>query len=49
MDMILKKWNCKIKYNFFLEYINFKDGLIECKCLYCNKNYQRKFDEIFEK
>ena len=23
----------------------FKDGSIECKCLYCNKNYQRKFDE----
>ena len=25
--------------------INFKDGLIEYKCLSCNKNYQRKFDE----
>ena len=29
----------------FLEYKNFKDDLIEYKCLYCNKNYQRKFDE----
>ena len=27
---------CKIKY---------KDDLIECKCLCCNKNYQQKFDE----
>ena len=23
----------------FLEYANFKDGLIEHKCLCCNKNY----------
>ena len=29
----------------FLEYTNFKDDLIVCKCLYCNKNYQHKFDE----
>ena len=29
---------CEIKYkccNCFLEYINFKDDLIECKCLCC--------------
>ena len=32
-------------YNFFLEYINFKDELIEYKCLCCNKNYQHKFNE----
>ena len=25
--------------------MNFKDNLIECKRLCCNKNYQRKFDE----
>ena len=31
--------------NCFLEYKNFKDNLIEYKCLYCNKNYQQKFDE----
>ena len=29
----------------FLEYKNFKDDLIEYKCLCCNKNYQHKFDE----
>ena len=31
----------KYKYsNCFLEYTNFKDGLIEYKCLCCNTNYQ---------
>ena len=29
----------------FLEYTNFKDDLIEYKCLCCNKNQQHKFDE----
>ena len=28
-----------------LECINFKDDLVEYKCLCCNKNYQRKFEE----
>ena len=28
-----------------LEYTNFKDYLIEYKCLCCNKNYQRNFDK----
>ena len=32
---------------FFLEYINFKDDLIEYKCLCCYKNYQQNFDEKF--
>ena len=39
---------CVFKYQYcdcFLEYTNFKDDLIEYKCLCCNKNYQRKFDE----
>ena len=39
---------CIIKYkycNCFLEYMKFKDGLIEFKGLCCNKNYQQKFDE----
>ena len=39
---------CRIKYNYcdcFPEYTNFKDDLIEYKCLCCNKNYQQKFDE----
>ena len=34
---------CRIKYkhcDYFLEYINFKDDLIEYKCLYCYKNHQ---------
>ena len=36
----------KHKYwEYFLEYTNFKDDLIECKWLCCNKNYQHKFDE----
>ena len=31
----------KFKYcNCFPEYTNFKDDLIECKCLCCNKSYQ---------
>ena len=34
-----KYWDC------FLEYTNFKDDLIEYKCLCCNNNYQRKFEE----
>ena len=29
--------------------MNFKDDLIEYKCLCCNKNYQRKFDERLKK
>ena len=44
--------NCRIKYKYFdcfLEHINFKDDfkddLIEYKCLCRNKNYQQKFDE----
>ena len=39
---------CGIKYKYcdcFLEYKNLKDDLIEYKCLYCNQNYQHKFDE----
>ena len=34
---------CGIKYDHcdcFLEYINFRDDLIEYKCLCCNKNCQ---------
>ena len=46
--MIKNCETCGIKYkycNCFLEYVNFKDDLIECKCLFCNKNYQHNFDE----
>ena len=38
---------CEIEYKdfeCFLEYINLKDNLMEYKCLYCNKNYHKKFD-----
>ena len=34
---------CGIKYKYcdcFLKYTNFKDDLIECQCLCCNKNYK---------
>ena len=33
----------------FLEYTDFKDDLIEYKCLSCNKKYQQKFDEKLKK
>ena len=39
---------CGIKYrycNCFLEYTNFKDDLIEYKCLSCNENCQHKFNK----
>ena len=39
---------CRIKYNdcdCFFEYTNFKDNLIEYKCLCYNKNYQKMFGE----
>ena len=39
---------CRINYKYcdcFMEYTNFKDDLIECKCWCCNKRYQKKFDE----
>ena len=31
--------------NCVLEYTNFKDDLIEYKCLNCNKSYQQRLDE----
>ena len=39
---------CRIRYkycDYFLEYANLKDDLIEYKCLCCNKNYRHKFDK----
>ena len=41
-----------IKYNHcgsFFEYTNFKDELIACKCLSCNKRYLQKLDEKLKK
>ena len=43
---------CGIKYkdcDCFLEYTNFKDDLIEYKCLCHKKNYQKKSDENLKK
>ena len=43
---------CGITYgvcDYFVEYTNFKDDLIGCKCLRCNKKYQQKFDEKLKK
>ena len=43
---------CRMKYKYcdcFHEYRNFKDDLIEYKCLCCNKNYQDKFNEKLKK
>ena len=49
LNVSTNKWEiCGTTYKVcdcFLEYANFKDDLIECKCLYCNKNYQQNFDE----
>ena len=44
-----KKWEtCGIKYkdrDYFLEYTNSKNDLIEYKCLCYKKDYRQKFDE----
>ena len=45
--MIKKCKSCGVKHNdcdCFLEYKTFKDDLIECKCLCCNKNSPKDFD-----
>ena len=42
----------RIKYKYcecFLGYTNFKDDLIEYKCLCCKKNYHKKLDETLKK
>ena len=47
MDMIIKK-TCRIKYKdceYCQNYTDNKDDIMKWKCLYCNKNYQKKFDE----
>ena len=45
-DKKCETYGIKYKYcDCFLEYINFKDDLIQYKCLCCNKDYQQKFDE----
>ena len=53
MNMKIKKSeSCGINYEYydcFLEYTNFKDDLIKYRCLFCNMNCQRKFDEKLKK
>ena len=47
-----KYQTCAIKYKSLAcspEYTNFKNDLIEYKCLCCNKNYPKKFDEKLRK
>ena len=41
----IKHKNCKC----CLKYKNVKDDLIEYTCLFCNKNYHKKFDEKLNK
>ena len=46
-DEKCETYRIKYKYcNCFLEYTNYKDDLIEYKCLCCNKNYQTSFMKI---
>ena len=43
---------CEIKYkdcDCFLEYKNFKNDLIEYKCLCCSKSYEKYFTENLKK
>ena len=53
MDTIKKKYEtCKIKYkacDFFLEYTNFKDHLIEHKCFFMRIITKKKYNENFKK
>ena len=53
LDMIIKKCEtCGIGYkccDCFFEYANFSDDLIGYRCLICNKNCQKKFEEKFDK
>ena len=45
-DKKCKTWGIKCKYcDCFFECIIFNGDLIEYKCLFCNKNYQQKFNE----
>ena len=46
IDKKCETYGIKYKYcDCFLEFTNFKNDLIEYKCLCCKKNYQQKFDE----
>ena len=51
-DEMMKKskvYIIKYKYcDFLLEYMNFKEYLIEYKCLRCSNSHQQKFDEMLK-
>ena len=52
MDMTKKCETWWIKYKnceYFLECTDLKDNLTKCRCLFCNKNYSKKFDETLKK
>ena len=45
-DKKCETYSIKYKYcNCFLEYTDFKDELVEYKCLYFSKTHQHKFEE----
>ena len=49
--MTKKYEKCGIRYKYcdcLIQYTNFKDDLMECKCLICNKSWQIKLDEKLE-
>ena len=45
MNMIIKN----VRHRCSLQYTDFKDNLMKCKCICCNKNYQKKFYENLKK
>ena len=45
LDMMIKTIKHMELNISILEYANFKDDLIEYKCLCCNKSYQHEFDK----
>ena len=52
MSTMIKNIKRGIKYKkceCFLEYTNFKDNLVKHKCLFYDKNYQKKFHENLKK
>ena len=50
MNKMIKTYGITYRdFNCFLEYTNFKKDLIEKKCFFCNKDYQKKFDENLKK
>ena len=45
-DMMIKNVKlAELNISIVTLFLNFKDDLIKYKCLFCNNNYQQKFDE----